>query len=80
MENNPLADGAFWANALQQRLEGEFASAEVSDTGGFQVLRLVERADDPYTWLIAIRPREAAELDGLMDADAYAKQLAERDD
>jgi len=56
MENNPLADGAFWANALQQRLEGEFASAEVSDTGGFQVLRLVERADDPYTWLIAIRP------------------------
>ena len=31
-------------------------------------------------WLIAIRPRELAELDGLMDADAYAKQLAERDD
>ncbi len=31
-------------------------------------------------WLIAVRPLELSDLDALMDASAYSKQLAERGD
>jgi glycine cleavage system H protein len=31
-------------------------------------------------WLIAVRPLELSDLDALMDASAYSKQLAERSD
>jgi glycine cleavage system H protein len=31
-------------------------------------------------WLIAVRPLELSDLDALMDASAYTKQLAERSD
>lgn len=31
-------------------------------------------------WLVAIRPQDATQVDSLMDASAYAKHIAERDD
>ncbi|MCK6522786.1 DUF4349 domain-containing protein [Myxococcota bacterium] len=56
LENEPAGDATFWISAIQDRLASEFASAERSEIGGFQVLRLVEPgADDPYRYLIAVR-------------------------
>ena len=56
LDNEPAGDAAFWIAAIQDRLSSEFASAERSEIGGFQVLRLVEPgADDPYRYLIAVR-------------------------
>ncbi len=55
LPNEPVGDAAFWIGALQTRLAGDFASAEVRQLGGFTVLTLVDRADSPYTWVIAIR-------------------------
>ena len=56
LKNEPAGDAAFWIAAIQDRLGSEFASAERSEIGGFQVLRLVEPgADDPYRYLIAVR-------------------------
>jgi len=56
MENAPLADGKFWVDAIKQRLEKDFASAEVTTIGSFHVLTFTERADKPYTWMIALQP------------------------
>lgn len=56
LTNEPAGDAAFWIAAIEDRLASEFASAERSEIGGFQVLRLVEPgADDPYRYLIAVR-------------------------
>lgn len=53
--NRPLGESAFWLDAVAERLAKDFASADRSTAGGFQVLSLVDRGDDPYTWVIAVR-------------------------
>lgn len=53
--NEPRGTAAFWVDAVRQRLAPEFASAEISQVGDWQVLRLVDRSDDPYRYVIAIR-------------------------
>ena len=55
IENDPVGDGAFWAEAIQGRLGAEFATVERSELGGFQVLRMVDRGDRPYTWVVMVR-------------------------
>lgn len=55
LDNEPQGTAAFWVGALQERLGPEFASAEVRTVGGFTVLTLVDRSDEPYTWVIAVR-------------------------
>ncbi|NOY26145.1 MAG: DUF4349 domain-containing protein [Oligoflexia bacterium] len=57
--NQPQGDAAFWLAALDGRLASDFGKAETLTIGEWQgewqVLRLVDRGDDPYTWLIAVR-------------------------
>lgn len=54
-ENPTEGDAAFWLEALEGRLGRDFASATTQTVGGWQVLRLVDRADPPYTWQVAVR-------------------------
>jgi hypothetical protein len=53
--NRPLGDAGFWLDAVTERIAKDFASAERSVEGEFQALTLVDRGDDPYTWVIAVR-------------------------
>lgn len=62
LDNVPAGDTAFWMDAVKQRLAPDYASAEVQDVGGYKVLRLVERSDDPYIWWIGLRA-EGDDLD-----------------
>ena len=55
LPNEPVGNAAFWAKALQTRMAPEFASAEITDVGAFKVLTLVDRSDEPYTWVIAVK-------------------------
>jgi len=57
LENQPRGDTDFWLAALQERLGEEFGSAEVVEQGGFKLLRLVDRAEDPYTYMVGVRER-----------------------
>jgi len=55
LENNPEGDTHFWMSAISERLGADFASAEVREVAGWQQIRLVDRSDDPYIWLISVR-------------------------
>jgi hypothetical protein len=55
LENQPRGDTDFWLSAIEQRLADEFGSAEVIEKGNFKLLRLVDREDDPYTYIIGVR-------------------------
>lgn len=57
LPNEPAGDGAFWADSVKTRLGPEFAAADVETVGGFTLLKLTDRGDNPYTWWIAVRPR-----------------------
>jgi hypothetical protein len=57
LKNRPRGDSAFWMEALKQRLEPEFASAQELEAGEFRVLRLTERSDTPYQYLVGVRSR-----------------------
>lgn len=55
VENTPRGDAAFWLDALATRLGRDFATVERLEVGGWRVLRLVDRSDEPYTWWVAVR-------------------------
>lgn len=55
MRNDPAGSTAFWTEALQRRLSPEFASAEEVRWGEWSGLRLVDRSDTPYVWLVLVR-------------------------
>ena len=54
-ENTPEGDAAFWLEAMKGRLGRDFARADAEVIGGFKVLRLVDRTEQPYTWMVAVR-------------------------
>lgn len=53
--NAPRGSSAFWLDAMQQRLAPEFAKAETSTQGDWQVVRLVDRSEKPYVYVLAVR-------------------------
>ena len=53
--NAPRGSSAFWLDAMQQRLAPEFAKAETSTPGDWQVVRLVDRSEKPYVYVLAVR-------------------------
>jgi len=58
IRNEPRGDAAWWIDAIERRLAPEFGGAEVSASGGWVTLRLVEPgAEAPYRYVIAIRDR-----------------------
>lgn len=61
---------------LYAPISGEIIEVNPAVVADVQVL-----ADDPYEkgWLLKLRPSNASELGGLMDHDAYQKQVADAD-
>lgn len=59
VKNRPLGDAAFWLAAMEGRLGRDFASVQRSVAGDFHVLTLVDRGDEPYTWMVAVRVQGA---------------------
>jgi hypothetical protein len=55
LENAPQGGSGFWLDAIRQRLAPEFAKAETSDVGAWKVLRLVDRSEKPYVFVLAVR-------------------------
>jgi hypothetical protein len=55
LENAPQGASGFWLDAIQQRLSPEFASAQTRDVGAWKVLRLVDRSEKPYVFVLAVR-------------------------
>lgn len=53
--NEPAGDAAFWLDAVEERLAGDFGTAIRGELGGYAALRLVDRSDEPYVWVIAAR-------------------------
>jgi hypothetical protein len=56
--NEPRGDSAFWLDAIRTRLAPDFASAEVTDAGTFHFIEFVDRADDPYHYLVGVRTQD----------------------
>ncbi len=71
-------------------VESVKAASDVYAPVGGEIVAVNERLEDepelvnqdPYGdgWLFRLRPTDPGELDGLMDADAYAALIAEEDD
>lgn len=71
-------------------VESVKAASDVYAPVGGEIVAVNERLEDepelvnqdPYGdgWLFRLRPADPGELDGLMDADAYAALIAEEDD
>lgn len=55
LDNAPEGDADFWLAAVQSRLGREFGEAKAEALGEWRILTLVDRAEEPYTWLIAVR-------------------------
>jgi hypothetical protein len=55
LENAPQGGSDFWLDAIRQRLAPEFAKAETRDVGAWKVLRLLDRSDKPYVFVLAVR-------------------------
>ncbi|MDH4319507.1 MAG: DUF4349 domain-containing protein, partial [Desulfobulbaceae bacterium] len=52
--NKPSGDSDFWIEAVRLRLAAEFSKVEVQTIGEFKVLRMVDRSDEPYIYLVGI--------------------------
>jgi hypothetical protein len=55
LDNAPEGDADFWLEALRARLAREFGKVTDETIGDWKVLTLVDRGDEPYTWMIAVR-------------------------
>lgn len=57
-DNEPRGSTEFWVEALRARLGPQYVESEVTDVGGFKVLRLIdEKNDTAYRYLVALRAR-----------------------
>ena len=54
LENQPRGNTDFWLEAIRERLADEFGEATVIEQGQYQLLRLVDREEDPYTYIIGV--------------------------
>jgi len=55
LPNDPVGDTAFWMDALERRLASEFAGAAPAAVGEWRGLRLLDRSDTPYVWVVYVR-------------------------
>lgn len=53
--NDPVGDTPFWTDALARRLVSEFKDGKSVNVGGWQGLRLLDRSDTPYVWVVLVR-------------------------
>jgi hypothetical protein len=55
VRNRPVGDTGFWLDAIEGRLGRDFASVARSQEGEFLTLALVDRGEEPFTWVIGVR-------------------------
>lgn len=55
LENDPKGDASFWVRAIRERMAPEFASADVSTVGTYELIRFVSETDDPYRYMVGVR-------------------------
>lgn len=55
LENDPEGNATFWLDALETRLAPEFARADRADVGAWKTLRLEDRSDTPYVYVLGVR-------------------------
>ncbi|MES2643900.1 MAG: DUF4349 domain-containing protein [Myxococcota bacterium] len=53
--NDPVGDTPFWTDALGRRLISEFKEGDPVAVGEWQGLRLLDRSDTPYVWVVLVR-------------------------
>ncbi len=54
--NEPKGNTSFWVEAIKDRIASEFAGAETSGVGSYQVLRLVDPAEpDGYRYQVGVK-------------------------
>jgi hypothetical protein len=53
--NAPRGSADFWLDAVRQRLAPEFAAVETSTEGAWRLLRLVDRSEKPYVFVVGVR-------------------------
>ncbi len=51
----PVGDTAFWLEAVRLRLSPDYAAARILDVGDFKILRLEDRSETPYIYLVGLR-------------------------
>jgi hypothetical protein len=59
----PAGDTAFWLEAVHLRLGPDYAEARVMDVGAFKVLRLEDRSETPYIYLVGFHVTPARTLE-----------------
>ena len=55
LPNDPVGDTPFWTDALERRLASEFAGAAPAAVGEWRGLRLLDRSDTHYVWVVYVR-------------------------
>jgi hypothetical protein len=58
--NEPVGDGAWWREALAERLSSSFASATPIDIGPWSCLELIHDGEPAYVWRICARAQGRA--------------------
>jgi hypothetical protein len=53
-EKQPAGDTAFWLDAVKLRLSPGYARVQVLDAGEFKILRLEDRSETPYIYLVGL--------------------------
>lgn len=59
----PAGDTAFWLEAVRLRLGPDYAEARVMDVGAFTVLRLEDRSETPYIYLVGFHVTPARTIE-----------------
>ncbi|MEJ2155021.1 MAG: DUF4349 domain-containing protein [Desulfobacteraceae bacterium] len=53
-ELQPAGDTAFWLEAVKLRLRPEYAKVQVLDAGEFKLLRMEDRSETPFIYLVGL--------------------------
>jgi hypothetical protein len=53
-EKQPAGDTTFWLDAVKLRLSPGYAGVQVLDAGEFKILRLEDRSETPYIYLVGL--------------------------
>jgi len=72
-DNHPHGSTQFWIDALKERLGKEYAQAQVSKVGSFQILRVVDQSERAYRYLVGV----AVQGDDLQVVEIYYPSAAQ---
>ncbi len=62
-EKQPAGDTTFWLEAVKLRLGPEYAKVQLLETGAFKILRLEDRSETPFIYLVGLHVTTRNELE-----------------